>query len=286
MNRYESTKLVSIFGILGNIFLLIIKLFVAIISHSMSLFADAINSAGDIASAIMTYIGNKIASAPKDEDHNFGHGKAEYIFSLFISISMIFIATKILFNSVTSIIERKEFIFSPFLIIVCILTIITKLTLYIYCKKVYQKHKNILVKASMKDHKNDVLLTTCTLISIIFGYFGIYLIDGIVGAIISIYILFSGFSIFLESYKILMDISLNKEEKEKIIEFISKNKTVLSISDFSTIAVGYKYIAIITIEVDGNLSTFVSHDIADSLEKEIVNNFKKVYQAIIHVNPR
>jgi len=87
----------------------------------------------------------------------------------------------------------------------------------------------ILLEANMKDHKNDVLLTTCTLISIIFGYFGIYLIDGIVGAIISIYILFSGFSIFLESYKILMDISLNKEEKElkyKYVREVTMNQNI------------------------------------------------------------
>lgn len=286
MSRYESTKLVGIFGILGNIFLLIIKIIVAIISHSRALFADAINSAGDIFSSIMTYIGNKIASVPRDDDHNFGHGKAEYIFSLLISVFMIFIACKILVDSISSIISSKEFIFSPILIIVCILTIITKLILYIYCKKVYKIHSNILVKASMKDHKNDILLTTCTLISVILGYFGIYFLDGIVGSIISIYILISGISIFLESYKILMDISLNHEEKEQIIEYIKSNEQVLNVSDFNTIAIGYKYIAIITIEVDGNLNTFTSHDIADNLEQEIKENFKKIYQAIIHVNPK
>ena len=85
MNRYESTKRVSFLGIVGNVFLLIIKFIVAMFSHSEAMMADAINSAGDIFSSIMSYIGNKIACVPSDEDHNFGHGKAEYIYSLLIS---------------------------------------------------------------------------------------------------------------------------------------------------------------------------------------------------------
>ena len=93
-DRYNVTKKAGIFGMLGNIFLLLIKGSIGIISHSQSMIADAANSVGDIFASLMTYIGNKIASEPKDDGHNFGHGKAEYIFSMFISISMIMMATK------------------------------------------------------------------------------------------------------------------------------------------------------------------------------------------------
>ena len=98
MDRYSSTKKAGVLGILGNFFLFIIKGFVGYISNSQALIADAANSAGDIFASLMTFIGNKIASEPDDKTHNFGHGKAEYIFSLFISISMIFVATKLLFK--------------------------------------------------------------------------------------------------------------------------------------------------------------------------------------------
>ena len=84
MDKFSSTKNASILGILVNLFLLIIKAIVGILSNSQSMIADAANSAGDIFSSLMTFIGNKIASEPKDETHNFGHGKAEYVFSLFI----------------------------------------------------------------------------------------------------------------------------------------------------------------------------------------------------------
>ncbi len=285
MNRYESTKKVGLLGIIGNIFLLIIKVIVALFSHSEAMLADALNSAGDIFSSLMTSIGNKIASIPKDDNHNFGHGKAEYIFSLLISIFMIIIACKILITSITSIIIKNEFIFSYYLILVCIITIIIKFILYCYCKKKYKEHSNILIKASMKDHRNDMILTTGTLISCILGKYGFYYFDGIFGAIISLYIMYSGIEIFIESYKILMDISIEKEEKDKIIDYILSNKNVKKVSDFYTIATGYKYIAILTIDVDGNLSTFESHNIADTLETEIVNKYRKIYKTIIHVNP-
>ncbi len=285
MTRYESTKKVGFYGIIGNIFLLIIKFSVAFISHSQALTADAINSAGDIFSSLMTYIGNKIACTPSDDNHNFGHGKAEYIFSMLISVFMLFIASKILLDSVVSIITKKEFIFSYYLILVCIITILVKLTLYLYCKKLYKKHSNILINASMKDHRNDILLTMGTLTSIILGSFGYYFFDGIFGAVISIYIMLSGIGIFLESYKILMDVSLDSNDKEEIIKYIKSQKEIKKISDFHTVATGYKYIAIVTIYVDGSLSTFKSHEIADNLEQEIPKKYRKIYRVIVHVNP-
>lgn len=285
MNKYENTKKVGILGIIGNIFLLIIKFSVAIISHSESLIADAINSAGDIFSSLMTLIGSKIACNPSDDNHNFGHGKAEYIFSLLISIFMLFIASKILVDSLFSIITKKEFIFSYYLIIVCVITILVKLGLFLYCKKLYKKHSNILIKASMKDHRNDMFLTLGTLASIILGSFGYYFFDGLFGSIISIYILVSGIEIFLESYKVLMDVSLDKNEKKEIITYIENMKAIKNVRDFNTIATGYKYVAIITIDIDGNLSTFKSHEIADQIEQNIPKKFSKIYSVIVHVNP-
>ena len=285
MNRYENTKKVGFLGITCNLFLLILKLSVSLLSGSSAIFADAINSAGDIFSSIMTYIGSKIAATPSDEDHNFGHGKAEYIFSMLISIFMLIIAVKIFVDSLISVITHQKFIFSSVLIFVCLVTIIVKFSLYLYCKHKYKEHPNILIKASMKDHRNDTILTCGTLISVILGAFDIYYFDGIFASIIAIYILITGLGIFLESYKVLMDVSLEKTEKENIITFILKNKDIKRVTDFYTIATGYKYIAILTIAVDGNLSTFKSHEIADQLEKSITKEYRKIYKTIIHVNP-
>ena len=82
MDKFKATKTAGILGIFGNIFLLIIKALIGFASHSQAMIADAANSASDIFASLLTFVGNKIASEPSDESHNFGHGKAEYIFSL------------------------------------------------------------------------------------------------------------------------------------------------------------------------------------------------------------
>ena len=84
MNRYDSAKRVGILGIFGNVFLLIIKCIVGFSSKSQSMIADAANSASDIFASLMTFIGNKIASKPGDENHNFGHRKI-WIYLFFIN---------------------------------------------------------------------------------------------------------------------------------------------------------------------------------------------------------
>ena len=134
MDRFNQTKKASILGVVGNLFLLVIKGIVGFIFSSQAMVADAANSAGDIFASLMSFIGNKIASEPSDESHNFGHGKAEYVFSLFISISMLFVSAKLLYDSGMSLIEQKSFTFSWFLVLVCIITIITKFYLYMYTK--------------------------------------------------------------------------------------------------------------------------------------------------------
>ncbi|HIU51167.1 MAG TPA: cation transporter [Candidatus Merdicola faecigallinarum] len=284
MDRYQSAKRVSLFGIIGNIFLLIIKAIIGFLSHSQSMIADAANSASDIFASLMTFIGNKISSEPSDKTHNFGHGKAEYIFSFLISLSMILVSIKLLIDSVSSLINRNEFIFSWFLVLVCIITIIIKLTLYLYSHSIVKKYNNILVKANMKDHRNDCIVTTFTLISILASLFGIYWIDGIVGIGISLWIAFTGVKIFIESYNILMDISLDENTTKLIYDLAHGYKEIQKVDPISSTPVGYQYVVTLTIYVDGNMSTFKSHELADHLEKDI-NKLENIYHTIIHVNP-
>ena len=284
MNRFNQTKKASILGVVGNLFLLVIKGIVGFIFSSQAMFADAANSAGDIFASLMSFIGNKIASEPSDESHNFGHGKAEYVFSLFISISMLFVSAKLLYDSGMSLIEQKLFTFSWFLVLVCIITIITKFYLYMYTKKIYKQYNDLLLKASMTDHRNDCILTSCTLISIIFSLFGIFWVDGIVGMAISAWIFYTGIKIFIESYNVLMDKSLDSYSKDIILDLINNYKEIKNVDEISSTPVGYQYIVTITIDVDGNMSTFDSHHIADDLEKNI-EAMENIARAIIHVNP-
>lgn len=282
--RFKSTRKSGILGIVGNIILLIIKGFVGFITGSQAMIADAINSASDIFASLMTFIGNKISSIPKDENHNFGHGKAEYLFSLFISLVMILVAAKSLVNSVFSLIQGNTFSFSYGLIVVCIITIATKFSLYIYTKSIAKKFNNILLDANYKDHRNDCLVTTGTLIACLGALYNVFWLDSVVGIFIAIWILYTGIKIFIESYNVLMDISLDSTNNEIILNITKKFDEIKSVESIYSIPSGYKYIVFVTIYVDGNLSTFDSHKIADNLEIEL-KNLNNISDAIVHVNP-
>lgn len=284
MDRFEQTKKAGLLGILGNLFLLIIKGAVGILFKSQAMIADSANSAGDIFASLMTFIGNKIASEPQDKSHNFGHGKAEYIFSMLISISMIIIAFKLLYDSIYTLIYGSKLIFSWLLVIVCIITILVKFALYLYTSRLSKKYENILLEANKKDHRNDCIVTTFTLISILLTLANIYWFDGLVGIGISLWICFTGIKIFVESYNVLMDISIDDKTKEIIMDLAHNYKEIQKMDDISSTPVGYQYVIVLTIYVDGNITTFESHKLADQLERDVAS-LDKVYRAIVHVEP-
>ena len=283
--KFILIKKAGILGIIGNIFLLIIKATVGFLSKSQAMIADSVNSAGDIFASLMTFIGNHIASVPSDEDHNLGHGKAEYIFSMFIGIAMIVVSAKLFFDSIVTLILGEKLIFSWFLIIVCIVTIIVKLSLFLYTYFANKKHHSILLEANMKDHRNDCIVTTFTLISVILTLFNIYWFDGVVGIGISIWICYTGISIFMESYNVLMDISIDDKTKDLILKIAQNYKEIQDVKNIISTPVGDKYLVFITIGLDGNMSTFDSHSLADELENS-VTKLDNVYKTVVHVEPQ
>ena len=283
--KYKDIRLASIFGIIGNIFLLIIKGIVGFITNSQAMIADSVNSAGDILSSVMTYVGNRIASKPGDDDHNLGHGKAEYIYSMLISIAMIATALIILKDSVFVIINNQKYNFSVWLIIICLVTIITKFCLFLYTYGLSKKYNNLLIKANSKDHICDCFVTSANLISCLLTLVNIYVFDGIVGIGISIWMLMTYVKIFIESFHVLMDKAMDEKTKELVYNIVKEHKEIIKTNHFNSTPVGYKYQISLTIFVDGNLSTFESHDIANRLEKEIISEIDNIYLAVIHVNP-
>ena len=283
--KFIEIKMASIFGVIGNIFLSIIKLLIGIVSNSQAMMADAFNSLSDVFSSFMTLIGNRISSMPRDDDHNLGHGKAEYIYSLLISIAMFILAFISLKSSIISLITKEVFTFSKWLIVVCLITILIKSLLYIYTSKLSKKYKNILLKANALDHRNDCLITFVNLFSCLLAILNITFLDSVIGILISIWIVYSAYSIFRESYNVLMDKSIDKETKEKVFKIIANYKEIKKVNHFNATPVGYRYQISFTIFLDGNLNTFESHEIANRLEDEIEEKIEEIYLTIIHVNP-
>lgn len=283
--KYRDIRKSSILGILGNLFLLVIKGVIALLSGSMAMLADSFNSASDVVSSYITYIGNKISSQKADDDHNLGHGKAEYIYSMLISIIMFLMAFTVIKSSFISLLSGEKFKFSIWLIIVCLVTITIKFMLFLYTHKVYKKYNNILIGANSKDHFNDCIITTSNLVSCLLSQVGLFFIDGILGIIIGLWIVYNAVKIFIESYNVLMDKSLDEDKKAEVLEVIKNHPEILKINHFNSTPIGYQYQISFTIFVDGNLSTFESHEIANKLEKEIDKKFPEIYLTVIHVNP-
>lgn len=283
--KNKDIKKVSILGILFNFILLIIKLLVGFISNSQSMIADGLNSAGDIFASLMSYVGNMISSKPTDEDHPYGHGKAEYIFSWIISVSMIIASLTMINSSVESIINKNVLNFSYYLIIVCLITIVIKLSLFIYSKCKYKANKSILIKASMEDHRNDIFVTIGTLIGIISTFLGAYYIDGIVGCLISLWILYAGIRLFKSSYDVLMDTNIDDIKKKEICKEIENHKEILHVDSLNSKPVGDRYVIMLKISMDGNITLNEAHKVAGRLKDELIKKFDYIYDIITHINP-
>lgn len=283
--KNKSIRNVSAAGIIFNIFLLLIKIVIGIISKSQAMIADGINSAGDIFASLMSYIGNKISAIPNDDNHPYGHGKAEYIFSFVISTTMIAVSLMMLKNSIFSIVNKNVLNFSYTLVFVCFITILVKLFLYIYSRSVYNKNKSILVKASLEDHRNDMIITGGTLIGIFCSYKGLYFVDGVVGSLISIWIASVGIKLAKNSYEILMDTDLSDKQKEDIIKISEDFEEVIHVDSVRAKPTGDKYIVILKISMDGNLTLSKSHKISGMIKERLLKELNYLCDVIIHVNP-
>jgi len=203
---------------------------------------------------------------------------------MLIAISMILVSFKLLYDSIYVLIYGSRLTFSWFLVIVCFITIIIKFALYLYTYKLCKKYNNILLEASKKDHRNDCIVTFFTLISILLTLANIYWVDGVVGIGISAWICLVGSKIFIESFNVLMDISIDEKTKEIILDLAHCYKEIQKIDKISSTPVGYQHVVVLTIYVDGNMSTFDSHKLADDLETS-VTNLENIYKAVVHVEP-
>lgn len=282
--RNKKIRIIAMLGISCNIFLLIIKLIVGIISQSQSMIADGLNSAGDVFASFMTFLGNKISEQPYDKDHPYGHGKAEYIFSMIISFSLIIVSFTIIKKAIDSFKTHDPFMFTPWLVVVAITTIIVKLSLYIYTSKIGHKYNSLLALANSEDHRNDVFITSFTLLSIVTGYFQLYIIDVIVGTLIGLWIGYTGFKIFTSAYYVLMDTNIDPQIKDEFASSIEKIPGVDHVDAISSKPIGLKFLLIVKISVDAEITIREGHYIGDQV-KDLLMESEAVDDVIVHLNP-
>ena len=284
MCKVNIVKKVSIIGIIFNTFLLIIKLSVGYLSKSQSMLADALHSIEDAISSILSYIGARVSAIPNDFTHPYGHGKAEYIFSFIISMTMIIASFTMFKSSLYNIFVPQKIEFSFWLIIVCIINIIIKFILFLYTRKMYKLTKDILIKASMEDHRNDMFLTMSTLIGVTCGYFSIYIIDSVIGLAISLFILYIGLKLFVASYLVLIDTNLGCKQIDDIKMGFKDVSIFLELSEVIATPVGSKYLIILKVDIkEDNTLKKLDYEIKN-IKTILKEKYKYIYDVIIEFN--
>ena len=284
MERANAVRRISVWGFMGNVFLLIIKLAIGLSTGSQAMIADGLNSSGDVFSSVMTYIGNQISAKPDDSDHPYGHGKAEYIFSFIISFSFLFVAYIVLKNGIAGLIAVRPVQYSIWLIVVAVTTLLVKTGLYLCASRTGKKYHSLLALANSADHRNDLFITGLTLISIIFSYFKVYYVDAAVGILISFWIGYTGIKVLIASYHVLMDRTLEDEVIHQMRARILATEGVDHLDSIVARPIGEKFLMLIKISVDGNLTVQAGHDISDSVKATIME-FDPVADVLIHLNP-
>lgn len=279
----------SIVGICINFLLAIMKLVVGLLSSSSAIIADALNNLSDAASSVVTFISFKISSKPADRGHPFGHARMEYISSMIVSFIILLVGFEMIIESVKNIFSdsaSRSLEFGSATIIILSISIFLKLWLGIFYRKIGNKIKSSVVKASSVDSLFDSVSTATVLISSIIIHYNpdLYVIDSIVGVCVSVMILVAGTKILLETKDALLGEGPVDEMVKSINGIIAEYPDVEGMHDLMVHNYGPNhFIASFHAEVDGKKDIYMLHDMIDNLERNIKERLG--IACTIHMDP-
>ena len=282
--REKVGTVMSIFCIVCNLILVVFKLVVSFITNSLSIRADGLNNLSDMSSNLASLCGFKVASKHPDNEHPYGHGRAEYISGLIIGFLIIAIGFSSLVDSLKSIFVRSEISFNYAAVIVVIGSIIIKLIMGFTNKKAGNLIESETLLAASSDSFNDVLLTFSTLVSLlVYKLFNVN-IDPYVGSVCNVVVIISGINITKDVISILIGKSPDKKLIKEIEEDILKNKEVLGVHDiiFHDYGPGSRFLTL-HVEVDASKDIVYLHDNIDNIENYILGKYKIL--TTIHMDP-
>lgn len=277
-------QFVSFAGICVNILLSGVKLAVALISGSVSILADAFNNLSDAATSAIMLAGFKIAAKPADEEHPFGHGRAEYLAGLFIAAGMIFAGGKLLWMSVEQILHPDELNTGLVTIFALICSIAAKLFLGLFYRHAACKINSEAIGAAAVDSFTDCLATSVVLLSVgVYNEFGIN-IDGSAGVFVSAFILRGGFGSLKEISTPLLGGRANPELLAGITKTVTDAPEVLGVHDLIAHSYGaHRIFVSMHVEIPATLTLLEAHEIVDRLERKLQAAFQ--ISVTLHVDP-
>ena len=282
--RTGYVNLASAVGIVTNTCLFAIKLVIGLLLGSISIIADAANNITDSLTNLMVIIGIRLAKKPADSEHPFGHARIEYIISLIISALILFLGYELIRSSINQILDPSEIRFDYLLVGILVGSAFVKLWQSFFYAKLGKKINSDPLKALSKDSLNDVLIAASIIASLIFTYFTGIIVDGFAGLLVSLLIIFSGFSMAKETISKLIGESTHHEQAQEITKIVTSHEEILSVHDLVVHNYGPgKYMPTLHVEMSDELSLKRAHAIIDEIERQAKEQLG--LDLLIHIDP-
>lgn len=285
LKKEEKTLLfISKFAIVINVVLAFLKIISGKFFNSSSLVADGLNSLSDLVTNIIVILGLKMGRNIEDKEHPYGHGKIESIFSVIIGTFIMLTAIDMVRSNLSNIfVSEKKIIVTPIVLVITLIALIIKVLQFIYMKYKTKKYKGPLIKSLLKDYKSDIIITISVLLGIVLSKIN-PMFDILIGTLVGINILKSGYELISENAHILMDLQ-DKKLLENIKIDISEIEEVKNAHDFRMTTSGKSIFLTLDIRVDKNKTVEEAHDLTNEITKLIKHKYQHVKQVIIHVEP-
>lgn len=288
--RFRYGLVAGIFGIISNALLCVFKLIVGVVGNSITIIADAINNLSDAGSSVVTLVGFKLSATPPDNDHPFGHARYEYITSLLVSVTVLFIGILLLKSSIEKCITPEEVSVSVYTYIVLGVAIAMKLVQMLIYLDFSKAINSGALKASAADSRNDVLATVAVLIStIVIDVAGDKIspkvsVDGIMGIAVSAFIIVSSILLIKEAMSPILGEKPPKELVDKITAKILSYDGVIGVHDLVVHSYGKNHCFVVAhVEVPADVDITKSHDVIDNIEHDFWNEMH--VRITIHMDP-
>lgn len=277
-------------GLVANALLAILKTAVGIAGHSPALLADGINSTSDVAYGIVVSIFMRLSGKPADEEHPYGHDRLESIAAVVIGAFVITTAISIFWSAIDNIYElyRGQSDFSGASVLalwIALLTVLTKICLTIWTRKIGEQTKNSAVTALAADHRNDIFSALAATVGIVFGRMGYLWIDPLAGGLVSLIILKTGIDIIRQSTADLMDTLPGRQLSEEIRELLDKVSGVKAIEDIHGHRFGQYLVVNITVGVDPDITVLEGDRIATEVETILTDRIDFMRRVFVHYHP-
>lgn len=281
----ESYGILSgILGIMCNLFLFIIKLTIGFYINSIAVISDAFNNLSDLGSSLITIISAKMSNRPADNEHPYGHGRIEYISSLILAFIIFSVGMQLFKTSFSKILSPEKVLYNPLVIIILIISVLVKLWMFSYNNYISKIINSSINKATAYDSLSDAVATSALIVTTFIGKWTELPIDGVAGLIISLLILYTGFSIAKDTVNLLLGSSPDPELVNEINTMILEGKYIIGTHDLNVHDYGPgRIIASIHAEVPDDISIVDIHDVIDDLEKKILDELG--VNLVIHMDP-